>query len=56
MGVWLTQQTTDPVAVAAVMSKLLEQFILCSISLFLGTRDNQLVLRLVMVVTNVQFC
>jgi len=30
-----------PVAVATVVSKLLEQFILCSISPFLGTTDNQ---------------
>ena len=30
-----------PVAVATVMSKLLEHFILFNISLFLGTTDNQ---------------
>jgi len=30
-----------PVAVATVVSKLLEHFILSSISLFLGTTDNQ---------------
>jgi len=30
-----------PVAVATVVSKLLEQFILSNISPFLGTTDNQ---------------
>jgi len=51
-----------PVAVATVVSKLLEHFILSSISPFLDTTDNQLgfkadkVLRLVIVLINVNFC
>jgi len=45
-----------PVAVATVVSKLLEHFILSSISLFLGTTDNQLRFMLNMVLINVHFC
>jgi len=45
-----------PVAVATVVSKLLEHFILSSIFPFLGNTDNQFGLRLDMVLTNVHFC
>ena len=46
-----------PVAVAPVVSKLLEHFILSNISLFLGTTDKiSLVLRLVIVLINIHFC
>jgi len=41
MGICLTLQITEPVAVATVVSKLLEHFILSSISTLLGTTDNQ---------------
>jgi len=45
-----------PVAVSTVVSKLLEHFILSSISLFLGTTDNQFRFMLDMVLINVHFC
>jgi len=41
MGICLTHQITDLCPVATVVSQLSEHFILSSISLFLGTTDNQ---------------
>jgi len=45
-----------PVAVATVVSKLLQHFILSNISPFLGTQTISWVLRLVIVLINVNFC
>jgi len=45
-----------PVAVTTVVSRLLEHFILSSISLFLGTTGNQFRFMLNMVLINVHFC
>jgi len=45
-----------PVAVATVVSKLLEHFILSSISLFLGTTDNQFGFKAGHGLINVHFC
>ena len=45
-----------PVAVAAMVSKLLEYFILSNISPFLGTTENQFGFRLAIVLINVHFC
>jgi len=45
-----------PVAVATMVSMLLEHFILSNISPLLGTTDNQFGLKLVIVWINVHFC
>jgi len=45
-----------PVAVATVVSKLLEHFIVSSISLSLEPQTINLVLRVDMVMSNVHFC